>query len=177
MAAVLGAALLLSRSPQLVGFTPRHALTVDVAALTPPSEGAAAASAGGVQASPGRVEPSARRVRVLARTSNPAINEGLEPLRETQASQTQRSTTPQLIRAMANIPAKHAHLRTTLKPVRRPAIQQAPQPGQYEVEGTWMVLTDWSDDYAPPRTVLLTFNHRGAYAAVPVIGGWLIVRI
>jgi beta-lactamase regulating signal transducer with metallopeptidase domain len=170
MAAVMVGALVLSRSPQLISFAPLNALTVDVAALTPPSDNAAQTSASAAQASAGRV-------RALARTSGTPMNEGLQPLRGIQAKQNQHSSEPQLVQAMAQVPAKPTHLRTTFKPVHKPATQPSDQPEQYPIEGTWMVLTDWSDDYAPPRPVLLTFNHRGTYAAVPVIGGWLIVRI
>jgi beta-lactamase regulating signal transducer with metallopeptidase domain len=63
------------------------------------------------------------------------------------------------------------------KPVHKRALARVAKPQQDLNTQAWMVLTEWNDLAEQPRPVLLKFDTRGTYAAVPVIGGWLIVKI
>jgi hypothetical protein len=58
-------------------------------------------------------------------------------------------------------------------PVRRAKAKQVPRVD----DQAWMVLTEWNELDAQPRPVLLKFDPKGTYAALPVVGGWLIVKI
>jgi hypothetical protein len=62
------------------------------------------------------------------------------------------------------------------KCAKRQAVHHA-TPAQDPNEQGWMVLTEWNELAEPPRPVLLRLDVRGSYAAVPVVGGWLILRI
>jgi hypothetical protein len=154
MAAVLGGALALARTPQLVGFA------------------APAAPATAFSNSP-----------VSALHPAVAVPGSLRAMSDSRGQQA-----PRMIEARAVIPESPAQPRPLAKP---PLKRRAPRfdaiPAKYSIaqdsmeqdsfEQTWMVLTEWSDIAPPPRPVLLKLDVRGSYAAVPVAGGWLIVRI
>lgn len=65
------------------------------------------------------------------------------------------------------------------KPLHKRALAHVARPAQKPRadDQAWVVLTEWNDLAGPPRPVLLKFDSKGSYAAVPVIGGWLIVKI
>jgi beta-lactamase regulating signal transducer with metallopeptidase domain len=82
----------------------------------------------------------------------------------------------QMVQAKAVMPGKPSPAVLVSKPVHRRATNRTAAPKQDPATQTWVVLTEWTDA-AAPRPVLLKFDPRGTYAAVPVVGGWLIVRI
>jgi len=85
---------------------------------------------------------------------------------------------PKLVQAKAILPEKprQAHgPAITAERKHRSASGAAPAPET--AQQTWMVLTEWTDVNLPARPVLVKLDPRGSYAAVPVVGGWLIVRI
>jgi hypothetical protein len=93
------------------------------------------------------------------------------------ASMQQGEESPRLVQAKALMPERAVHTGPISKPVRRRAVLRKATLGPEPGEQAWMVLTDWSDMAAPPRPVLLKLDPRGSYAAVPVVGGWLILKI
>jgi beta-lactamase regulating signal transducer with metallopeptidase domain len=94
-----------------------------------------------------------------------------------------RQGSPRLVEAKAVMPERPVANGAAPKPAHRRAIARSARPRQDDAsEQAWLVLTEWTDAAAPPQPVLLkhvllSFDPRGSYAAVPVAGGWLIVKI
>lgn len=133
--AVLAGEIVLSRSPQLVGFSER----------------------------------APREQADLAMTARPALFQAMNASEGAGAAH--------IVAAKAVIPERTLAQPTAVKKCakRQRALPAAPAPDT--AEQTWMVLTDWNELAEPPRPVLLKLDVRGSYAAVPVVGGWLILRI
>jgi beta-lactamase regulating signal transducer with metallopeptidase domain len=71
--------------------------------------------------------------------------------------------------------------------IKKVVVRNARRP-EAESQQAWVVMTEWSDCYAPPQVVLTVSEsqrstgkrprvNRISYAAVPFANGWLIVRI
>ena len=151
MAALAGASVVLARSPQLVEFAP-------------PARTTLAANSGADHADrvidPAGLRPGYRAINLMAHPGQalavPASAEGTKPAAA--------------IRLVARKPArKH-------EPMRLAAASAAPQVDR-QPQQTFMVLTEWDDADAAPRPLLLKLDAKGVYAALPVNGGWLIVKI
>lgn len=84
---------------------------------------------------------------------------------------------PHLVQAKAVTPERAVQASSTSDPAHKRAVLCKAKRRKAPSEQAWVMLTEWSDVAAPPRTVLLKFDPRGSYAAVPVVGGWLIVKI
>lgn len=91
-----------------------------------------------------------------------------------QTLEREAEAAPQLVQARAILPeSQHSPRALARKHVAARSAAPMPETAQQ----TWMVLTEWTDVSVPARPVLVKFDPRGSYAAVPIAGGWLIVRI
>ena len=150
IAGVLGGALALARSPQIVDFNAKD--NVDVAAR---------------DHLPHRLN------------GGTMVQAGLEPASaDREINSRQGQSGPRLVPTKAVMPARPAHRRAAAKfNSDRMVARSTVQKHNADSQG-WLVLTEWNGSAAPPRAVLaLKLSPRGSYAAVPTMDGWLIVQI
>jgi Zn-dependent protease with chaperone function len=79
-------------------------------------------------------------------------------------------------RAVVTEPA-NAEQKIAARPARKRSTIQREKPRVAPSEQTFVVLTDWTGTVEPVPAVLLKLDARNTYAAVPLINGWLIVKI
>jgi beta-lactamase regulating signal transducer with metallopeptidase domain len=149
MAGVIGGTLVLARSPQLVGFAPANSIAASSATSTEVAAGLASARA-------------FRAVNLRQSVNAPQFVEAKAIMPPTAGS-----AAPRLQGTRAA--AKKAKNRAAPRAARQPN-----PPRQ-----AWVVLTEFTeDDVQPPAVIPAVFiDSRGTYAAVPLMNGWLIVRI
>jgi hypothetical protein len=146
---VVGGAMALARSPQLVSFAP--AATLEPGPTAGSALGSGSAPAGVLGAMNLRASAGAPPRLVEAKAIMPEAAPLMKAQRPAEAARATRLT-----RARARKPSP-----------------------KYDVgQENWVVMTEWTDVELPPRAVVtVKLNRQGVYAAVPFADGWLIVQI
>jgi beta-lactamase regulating signal transducer with metallopeptidase domain len=149
MAGVLGGTLMLARSPQLVGFAPGDSVAANWATAADMRSDAAPARA----FSDVKLRQSVRTPQLVeAKAIMPAAGGSAAPR-------------PLATRTVAKQTKNRAALRAARKP--NPPRQ------------AWVVLTEFTEEEVQSPAIIpaVFIDSRGRYAAVPLMNGWLIVRI
>jgi hypothetical protein len=147
--AVLGGAAELSRCPQLVSFSPA---SLPQTTLPLPHEAQILPATGNYQNVV--FHPSAPAHETLLKASMPSA--------QPQQPQTQPATQVRHVR------------RAALQRTSQREMRASNQPQQ------WVVLTSWSDESYSARMVLTVAREQTShptYAAVPTVGGWLVIPL
>lgn len=163
--ASLAGGIALSRSPQLISFTPLQRAALQAPAVAPPAiaeakpQQAPAAHATTIAAAkPQRAEANLQEANL--RETNPQLEGGA----------------PELVKAVLPQRPAHASHRSRAFHVRE--VKRNLRPLRMPPQQVWVVMTEWQAAAPPPQVVFtIARRPRASFAAVEIANGWLIVQI
>jgi beta-lactamase regulating signal transducer with metallopeptidase domain len=151
---VLGGALALAHSPQLVSFAP-----LSQEAMRGPQAAA-------------QIPQASMQARAAATSYLHEAGFKEANLRDSRDS----GGSVQLVKAV--MPERSVQSALKAKTVRAEAAKRSVKRRAVETRQAWVVLTEWNDTEPPPHVVFAVDPvNRNSYAAVPIANGWVIFQI